>query len=482
LMANAAKNVDNEVGDGTVSTVILTAGILARCKELLVGKRVRPDTLVKGCGTALAESLRVLEEQAITIKIDDRDSLEKVAKTSLSRKMSSKDREHIAKIVVEAVLRVAEKTDSGYEVDLKNIDIRTRIGGWITDSRLIDGIAFYKEKPHPDMPSTVKDAKIAVLENDLTIYYKAGPKMLRSFFEINAPDKINIYPQLNLHVLKDMVDNIVNVGANVVIVEKGVSLDVLGALARRRILVIRRFDPDGLERVAKTVGAQAVDARFLKPEHLGYAQLVEERNFNGQPWFFIEGCRNPKSATILIRGSDDFSLNENERCIRDALKVIRCVLTDPRVLVGGGAVEMELSLKLKRLARRLKGRERLVTEAFSEALESIPATLAENSGADLIDSVTELRSAHAKGRRSIGFDVHNRHPTNMAQKGVYDPLLVKRQILESATETAIAILRIDDYIAGRKLTKPEYYRKKREKKTSPEQVRKLEREYGIHDS
>jgi chaperonin GroEL (HSP60 family) len=481
LIADATKSLDNETGDGTVSTVILSAEILSKCKEMLLEKKIRSTTLVSGCRRALLESLRLLKNEAIQIDIENRGALENIVMTFLSRKMSPKEREYLAKIIVEAALKVAEKTSNGYMINPKDIDVRTRIGCWMTDSQLIDGAAFYKEKPHPDMPSTVQDAKIAVLRNDLTIYYKGGPKTLRTFFEITAPEKINAYPQLNLLGLKEIIDNMIDTGANVIIVEKGVALDILGELARRNILVIRRFDPDGLERMAKAVGATAVDVRFLRPEHLGHAKLVEERNFGGQPWFFIEGCENPKSVTILIRGLDEFSLNETERCVRDALKTVSCVLKEPKMVAGGGAIELELALGLRHMAKKLGIREQLVVEGFSQALESIPATLVENSGADLMDNITELRSMHALGRKWVGFDGHNKCAVNMVEKGIYDPLFVKRRVLETATQTAIAILRVDDYIAGRKLSKPEYYRKKREKKTSPEEVKKLEREYGIHN-
>jgi len=447
MMVEIAKATDSEVGDGTTSVVVLTGELLSKAQELL-DLNIHPSVITEGYEAAVSKALEVLKEIAIKVNPEDKEVLKKIAMTSLGTKAIAENKEFLANIVVDAILQVAEKFEEGYRVDLDDVKVEKKAGEDITATKLIQGIVLDKEVVHPGMPKTVKDAKIALLNCPLEI----EKTEIDAKIQIERPDQIRAFLEEETKMLKNMVDKIANTGANVVVCQKGIDDMAQHFLAKKGILAVRRVKESDMRKVSRATGARIVtDIEDLKPEDLGYAKLVEERKVGEDKWVFIEGCKNPRSVTILIRGGADKVVEEAERSIHDALCVVRDVVQNPAIVAGGGAPELELSLRIRRWAEGLSGKEQLAVLKFAEALEVIPSVLAENAGLEPIDAIVELRSAHEKGNVWYGVDVLNGKLADMYKLEVLEPLVVKEQIIKSAVEAATSILRIDDVIAAGKI-------------------------------
>jgi thermosome len=446
MMVEVAKTMDNEVGDGTTSAVVLAGELLRKAEELLE-KNIHPTIIVDGYRRASEKALEFLKEISIKCSPDDKSILKKIAMTSMGSKAIAEYKDYLADLAVEAVLRVSEKLNGNYKVDIDDIKVEKKAGESIMDTKLISGIALDKEIVHASMPKRIEDARIALLNCPIEIEKTEWDAKIN----IERPEQLKAFMDEEERMIKDMVEKIASVGANVVITQKGIDDIAQFLLAKKGIIAVRRVREKDLEKLAKATGGRIItDLKDLSEKDLGYAKLVEERKIGEDKWTFIEGCKNPKALTILIRGGSEKVVEEAERSLHDALCVVRDVVQEPRVVGGGGASETEISLRLRRWAEGLSGKEQLAALAYASALEIIPMTLAENAGLDPVDIIVELRAKHEKGEKWAGVEVFKGKVENMEKLNVLEPALVKEQTIKSATEAACMILRIDDVIAAGK--------------------------------
>jgi thermosome len=447
MLVEVAKAQDAEVGDGTTTVVVLAGELLARAEEL-IEKEVHPSIIIDGYKKAAVKALEVYDQIAIPVSIEDKETLKKIAKTAMFAKVVSEDADYLAGIVVDAVLRVAERVDGKWTIDLDNIKLEKKEGQSIRDTSIIDGIVLDKEVVHPGMPRLIHNARIAVLDCPLEIEKTEFDAKLH----IETPEQMKAFMEQEEQMLKEMVDKIAAAGANVVVCQKGIDDVAQHFLARRGILAVRRVKRSDIEKVAKATGARIITRiEEISEKDLGRAKLVEERRVGEDRMVFIEGCENPKAITILIRGGTKRLVDEAERSIKDALNVVKDVLVEPKIVAGGGAPEIEVSLALRDYAKTLPGKEQLAVEKFAEAVEIVPAQLAENAGLDPIEAIVNLRAKHKEGQRWAGINVFEGKIDDMYKLNVLEPVLVKKQAIKSAVEAAAMILRIDDIIAASRL-------------------------------
>jgi len=450
MMVEVAKTQDDEVGDGTTTSVIVAGELLGKAEDL-INKNVHPTVIIDGYRKAADKALETLENIAIAVDPKDKGSLKKVAMTSMASKLVAENREQLAEIAVEAVLDVAEKVGDEIRVDLDDIMVEKKPGESVTDTKLIKGIILDKEVVHPGMPKRVENAKIALLDTALEVEKTEFDAKIN----IETPEQMESFLKEEENMLREMVDKIAKSGANVLVCQKGIDDMVQHFLARKGISAIRRAKKSDMEKLAKATGGKVVtNLEDITEKDIGYAELVEERKIGDDKMTFIEGCRNPKSVAILIRGGTERIVDEAERSIHDALCVVRDVVQEPKILIGGGAPEIEIARALRDYAESMAGREALAVQRFAEAIETVPLTLGENAGLDPIDILSDLRARHEKGEKWAGVDVFAGKVKDMENLEVYEPLVVKKQIIKSATEAATMILKIDDVIAAGKMKAP----------------------------
>jgi thermosome len=450
MMVEVSKTQDDEVGDGTTSVVILTGELLGRASELME-KKVHPIVIIDGYRQAEEEALKILEE--ISEKVDPKDKaiLKKVSMTAMASKLVSQHSSHLSEIAVDAVLQVAEQSNGGYEVDLDNIKVEKKPGASLTDTRLVKGLIIDKEVVHDGMPKQVKKASIGLLNAAMEIEKTEFDAKIA----IETPEQMQAYLDQEEQMLRDMAKNVKDAGINVLFCQKGIDDMVQHFLAREGIFASRRLKKSDMEALAKTTGGKIVNSvDQLSKEDAGYADLVEERKISDDKMIFVEGCKNPKAVSILIRGGTERVVDEADRSIHDALFVVKDVVQEPKIVAGGGSSEIEIARLLREFAEKLAGRERLAVVAFADALEVIPITLAENSGMDPIDAISEMQSEHAKGKKWVGVDGHLNKVSDLSKINVYEPMVVKAQAIKSATEAATLLLKIDDMIAVSKMSAP----------------------------
>ncbi|MFH0868805.1 MAG: thermosome subunit alpha [archaeon] len=445
MMVEIAKVQEDEVGDGTTTAVIL-AGELLKNAETLLDKNIHPTVIARGYKDAAEKAQLILRELSKDISSKDRDSLIKVATTAMTGKNVEIARDNLANIAVDAVLRVMD----GTKVDLDNIKIEKKEGGGIDDSILVDGIVIDKERVHSDMPTIVKDAKIALLDIALEIKETETEAKI----QITDPQQMQSFLAVEEKMLRDMTDKVIASGANVVICQKGIDDLAQHFLAKKGIYAVRRVKQSDISALAKATGAKIIsNLDDLKPTDLGFAGLLEEKKIHKESFTFIEKCKNPKAVSIILRGGTEHVVAEVERAMTDAVGDLAATITFGKCVAGGGAIEIELAKRLRSYADKLSGREQLAVMAFADSLEVIPRTLAENAGIDPIDALTELKSQHDKGVVHAGLNVYTGKADDMWLKGVIEPLKIKTQAIASASETAIMLLRIDDVISAGKLNK-----------------------------
>lgn len=450
MLVEISKTTDNEVGDGTTSVVVL-AGALLESAESLINQDVHPTIIVDGYRKAARKAKQLLQEIADTVSPNDKTLLQKIAKTAMQTKLVRKDSSYLSDLVVKAVLAVAEKDGETYHVDEDDIKVEKKAGGSIKDALLIEGIVLDKEVVHAGMPKKASEAKIALVNTALEINKTETDAKIN----ISNPQQLKTFLDEENRMLKTMVDKVVASGATVLICQKGVDDMVQHYLAKAGILTVRRVKESDMTKLAKATGARiTTNLDDLFEKDLGLAQLVEERKIEEDRWVFIEGCRHPKSVSLLLRGGSQRVVDEVERSVHDAIMVVKDVMEMPSIVAGGGAPETYTATKLRTWSKTLEGREQLAAEKFAEALESIPLTLAENAGMDPIDTLTNLRSKQLKGEKWIGIDVMKAKVANMKSSDIIEPLAVKQQIVSAATEAACMILRIDDVIATSKAAGP----------------------------
>ncbi|MGZ4942802.1 MAG: thermosome subunit beta [Halobacteriota archaeon] len=438
MVVEVAKTQDDEVGDGTTTAAVLVGELLREAEELL-SDDVHPTIIAAGYNLASRKAVEVLD--TMTINGDDA-TLKNVAKTAITGKGAEMMLSKIAEIVVEAVKLVAEDEDGKKIVDLDDISVVRRYGASADDSRLVHGLIIDKEKVHPLMPTAVRDAKIALLNVGLEI----EKTEIDAKIEINDPSQMQSFWDEEERRLEGIANKVIDSGANVVFCQKGIDDLVQHYLAKAGILAARRVKKSDMKRLEKATGGKITDT-LEDIAQLGYAGLVQERKIGDNEMLFIEEGQNPKACSILLRGSIEHVVDEMDRAVNDALKVVSLTLENNKVVAGGGAPEIELAMKLRDYATTFGGREQLSIRAFANAMEIIPKTLIENAGGDPLDKIVELRSAHEKGGTSAGISA-NGDVTDMLSLDVVDPVRVKLNAIESATEAAIMILRIDDVIAA----------------------------------
>jgi len=467
LLVEVAKAQDAEVGDGTTSAVVLAGTLLAKAEDLL-DQDIHPSIIIEGYTKALKEALRILRETAIPIDINNRDELRKIVMTSIASKYIGGDvvANKLADMAVDAALAVAEpRPDGTKDFRIDDVKIEKKKGGNVLDTQLVYGVVLDKEVVHPGMPRRVEKARIALLDAALEV---EKPEITAKI-NITSPEMIKAFLDEEAKMLKEMVDKIAEVGANVVICQKGIDEVAQHFLAKKGILAVRRVKRSDLEKLERATGGRIVSSiRDLRPEDLGYAELVEERKVGNDKMVFVEGCKNPKAVTILVRGASDMVLDEIERSLKDALNVLRNVMRSPYIVAGGGASEIEVAMKLREYAAKIGGKEQLAIEAFASALEEIPMILAQSAGKDPLEVLMELRKLHAEGKKNAGIDaITGEIVEDMTRRNIIEPLLVKESMIKTAAEAALTILKIDDIIAASPLKK-EKKEEKKEEESRPE--------------
>ena len=437
MLVEVAKTREDEVGDGTTTAVII-AGELLKKSESLLDQDIHPTIIAMGYRQAAEKAQEILDD--IAIDSVDEETLIKVAMTAMTGKGTEAAREPLAKLIVDAVQKVAEDG----AVDTDNIKIEKKDGAVVEDSTLVEGVIVDKERVHPGMPSEVKDAKIALVNSPLEVKETEVDAEIR----ITDPAQMQAFIEQEEKMVKDMVDKVAESGANVLFAQKGIDDLAQHYLSKAGILAVRRVKKSDIEKLARATGANVVtNLEDLTADDLGEAGIVEERKVSGEEMIFVEECSVAKSVTLFVRGSTKHIVDEIVRAIEDAIGVVAATVEDDKVVAGGGAPEIAMAKKLKDYADSISGREQLAVNAFAEALEIVPKTLAENAGLDSIDSLVDLRAAH-ENSAVMGLDVFTGKVADMKEAGVIEPKRVKKQAIQSASEAAEMILRIDDVIAS----------------------------------
>lgn len=442
MIVEVAKTVDDEVGDGTTTAAILAGELLKKAEELL-DQKIHATVIAKGYRLAAAKAEEILDGMAI--KADTEEIYKKVAITTLTGKGAEVGREYLADMAVKAVKAVEQDGT----VDLDDIKLEKKEGGSLEDSQIIEGIIIDKEAVHAGMPKKVKNAKIALINAAIEVEKTETDAKIN----ISSPDQLQMFLDQEEKILKELSEKIAGSGANVLFCQKGIDDLAQHYLAKKGILAARRVKKSDMEKLSKATGGKIVtNVHELSSDELGKAGLVEERKISKDELIFVEKCDNPKAISVLLRGGTKHVVEDLERSMHDAISVVATVAKDPRILAGGGAGEMELSKKLAEYAGSVGGREQLAIKAFSEAMEIIPRSLAENAGLDPVDMIVKLRSKHgSKDGETFGLDVFTGDVANMFDLGVLEPRQVKEQAIKSASEAAVMILRIDDIIAASEL-------------------------------
>jgi len=443
MMVEVSKTIDTEVGDGTTSSVVFAGALLEKAEKLLE-KDVHSTVIVDGYQAAAEKSLELLAGFAKSVKPDDQESLIKIAKTSMQSKLISEDSEPLSKLVVGAILKIAEKNGDVYSVDLDNLKVEKKSGASIQDTALIKGIVLDKEIVHSGMPTKIQNAKIALVNAALEVEKTEMSAEIR----ISDPSQMQMFLEEENRMLKEMVSKLHNAGTNVLICQKGIDDISQHYLAKHGILAVRRVKESDMTKLAKATGGRiTTNLDDITEKDLGYADLVQQKKIETDKWVFIEGCKNPHSVTILIRGGSQRVVDEVDRSIHDSLMVVKDVIETPSIVTGGGSAEAYLAGQLNEYADSFDGREQLAVKQYAEALESIPLTIAENAGMDPIDTIISLRAKQNSGKKAAGINAKESKIGDMNSLSILEPLVVKEQIIKSATETACMILRIDDVIA-----------------------------------
>ncbi|MEM3455264.1 MAG: thermosome subunit beta [Candidatus Micrarchaeia archaeon] len=448
ILVEVAKTQDKEVGDGTTTSVVL-AGELLKGAEDLLDKDIHSSTILRGYKLAATRALERVKEISKPVTIKDTKVLYNIASISMGSKSVGvgESKDHLAKIVVDAVTQVAEQKNGKLVIDQDLIKIEKKAGGSIDDTILINGVLIDKEIVHPAMPKKVENAKIALLDTSLEIEKTETDAKI----EITDPSQLTAFLEQEEKMLKEMVEKIEKSGANVVFCQKGIDDVAQHYLAKKGIVAVRRVKRSDMEKLARATGARIVTIlNDLSPKDLGHAGYIEERKIGGEAMVFVEKCKDPKSVTILVRASTDHVVNEGERAIKDAIGAVSSAIEEGKYVFGGGATEIELAKDLREYANKIGGREQLAILAFADALEVIPRTLAESSGMDAIDTLVSLRSKHNnKDGLAYGVNVYDGKIDNMEKLGVIEPAKVKEQAIMSASEAAEMLLRISDMISAK---------------------------------
>ncbi len=446
MVVEVAKTQENVVGDGTTTVVVLAGELLKKAEDLL-DQEIHPTILAKGYRLAEAQAQKILRSLGEKVSLENKDILVNIAITAMTGKGAEANKEVLAELIWQAVQNVA---DNG-KIHLDDIKVETIVGESADTSELVQGMVLDKERVHASMPERVENAKVALLDAALEIKNTE----IDAKIQITDPSQLNLFLEQEERTLRDMVEAVSRTGAMVVFCQKGIDDIAQHFLAKKHILAVRRVKKSDMEKLSRATGAKIVSNwKELTPADLGVAGVVCEKKIGNEEMIFVEKCSNAKAVTLLVHGGTAHVADEIKRAVTDALGDIAASLRDGAVVAGAGAVEMELAKELRKYAGTLRGREQLAVQAFAEAMEVIPRTLAENAGLDPIDMLTQLRSAHDEGQTKAGVNVFTGTVMDAWEQGVIEPLKVKTQALSSAAEVAEMILRIDDVILGKKQELP----------------------------
>jgi thermosome len=446
MLVEVAKTQDEECGDGTTTAVVL-AGELLKKAEALIEQNIHPTVISGGYRAAAMKARDMLEDGAMTVSLDDKETLMDIARTAMISKSVSASRDLLADVAVKAVSAVAEKKSDGkWFVDEDNIQIVKKQGGSMDDTQMIAGIIVDKEAVHPAMPKKVENAKIALVDSALEV----KKTEIDAKIEITDPSQLHAFLDEEESMLRKMVETVKKSGATVLFCQKGIDDLAQHYLSKEKIYAVRRVKKSDMEKLAKATGASLVTKLDdLKANDLGVAKLVEEKKIADDRMTFVTGCKNPKAVSVLIRGGTEHVVDEIDRSLNDALSVVAIAIEDGQLVTGGGSTAVELAMRLRDYAASVGGREQIAIDAFASALEVVPTALSENAGLDAIDILIELRQAHKSGKKYAGINVFTGKVTDMKKEKVLEPIRVGRQAISSATDAAVMILRIDDVIASK---------------------------------
>jgi thermosome len=452
MMVEIAKAQEDEVGDGTTTAVMLAGELLKKAEDML-NQDIHPTVIATGYRKAAEKAEEILNKMSTKVSKDDDKVLKRIVITSMSSKGSEMKGEKLAELCVQAVKQITEEENGKLVADIDNIKVEKKSGGSSADSQLVKGIIIDKEIVHPGMPKRVENPKIALLNCALEVKKTETDAEIR----ITDPEQLKVFLHEEERMLREMVDQIKGSGATIVLCQKGIDDVAQHFLAKAGIAAARRVKESDMEKLARATGGKAVtNLKDLTADDLGSAALVEERKVAGDEMMFIEGCKDPKAVSLLVRGGTEHVVEEVERAVHDGISVVSVAIEDGKIVAGGGAPEIETARQLREYAETVGGREALAVNAFADALEIVPRTLAENAGLDPIDILVQLRAEHGKPKgKDLGLNVFNGKVMNAMRLGIVEPLRVKTQAIKSASEAAEMILRIDDVIAAGKLEKGE---------------------------
>ncbi|MBE0524753.1 MAG: TCP-1/cpn60 chaperonin family protein [Methanosarcinales archaeon] len=444
MIVEVARTQDDEVGDGTTTASVLAGELLSMAEDLLE-QEIHPTVIASGYLQAAQKAGEILKSITKSVSEEDDDILIKIANTAMTGKGVEGSSEQLAKLAVKAVHAVTEKKNDTKFVDIDSIKIEKKVGGRIDDSEVIEGMVIDNKRIHPDMLKHVKDARIALISEP--VEYKKTE--VDAEINITSPEQLQQFLDQEETMLKNVTNKIIDSGANVVFCQKGIDDMAQHYLAKAEVLAVRRVKKSDMDKLALATGANLItNIEEISDPDLGGAGQVDEKKIGEESMLYVTGCKNPKAVSIVIRGGTQHVVDSAEHAVEDALHVVGVVIEDEKLVTGGGSPEVELSLRLREYAATLKGRQQLAVDKFADAMEIIPRTLADNTGLDTLDILVQLRSRHEMGNVNAGLDVMNGDIIDMKEKGVLDPLRVKTQAINSATEAAIMILRIDDIIAS----------------------------------
>jgi thermosome len=444
MMVEVAQTQEEEVGDGTTTAVVLAGELLKQAEDLL-DQDIHPTVITKGYRLSREKCTEVLDRISVDVELDDTDLLESVAKTAMTGKSAESARDYLAEIAVKAVSQVAEDQGDRFVVNKDNIKLEKKGGGAVEGTELVQGVILDKEKVHSGMSDSVEEAEIALIDSPIEVKETSTDAEIN----INDPSQMKNFVEQEEEQLKEMVEAIETSGANVVLCQKGIDDMAQHYLAKKGIFAIRRVSSGDLDKLANATGANIVTSiDEIESSDLGNAGSVEQRHVGGEAMTFVQDCPEAKSVSVLIRGGTDHVVDEIERAMEDAIGGVSSAVRNGKVVGGGGSTEVELAKELRDYADTVGGREQLAINAFADALEVIPRTLAENAGHDPIDTLVDLRNKHESGDEMAGLNVNSGESEALYEQGVVEPRQIKTQAVQSASESAEMILRIDDVIAA----------------------------------
>jgi chaperonin GroEL (HSP60 family) len=478
LIAGAAISVSRSVGSGAATTVILAAKILEEC-GLLLERGVPRSTVIDGFEYALRMITQTAESLQAPMHPSEEQVMHLLAGSSLRGRLPVVYQERIVSLSL-SIVRMLKPAELGSSAAWEALDFKKIPGGSIDESEVVDGMALYKEIPHPDMPRRIMNSEIAVIRGGLTSADLRNNRYGKSKLTVEDPRQVGSLCDKKKIILEGVADSILASGANVIVVEKGIDELLLDFFAERGVMAVRRFPPQELVRLTKATGATAVPLGLpIERSDLGCARIVEECKINGQPWLFIRGCEFPRSIDVVLRGTNMSLLDDIERVLKEFVIVAPTIASDSRLVWGGGAFEEEVALALRRESVKFPDKTQLVFEALANAFEHVPILLLDTCGMNALDSLLELRRRHHAGETDAGVNAITRSIESMSREGIYDCMAAKLRTITTAFEVATTVVRIDCVITAPRLSEEESYYKRRMKGTSPERLETLRKEYGL---